>query len=159
MNNKMMMGLIGLVLLVILGGFVYMNMKSGSVEDVVVTPTTDIGQQPVVITEEPTMTIDETTQSVTNDQTVKEFNVDGSNFKFSVAEMKVNKGDTVKVTFNNVEGMHDWVVDEFNARTKQIQAGESETITFVADQTGTFEYYCSVGKHRQMGMVGNLIVE
>lgn len=154
-----MMGLIGLVLLVILGGFVYMNMKSGSVEDVVVTPTTDIGQQPVVITEEPTMTIDETTQSVTNDQTVKEFNVDGSNFKFSVAEMKVNKGDTVKVTFNNVEGMHDWVVDEFNARTKQIQAGESETITFVADQTGTFEYYCSVGKHRQMGMVGNLIVE
>ena len=155
----MMMGLIGLVLLVILGGFVYMNMKSGSVEDVVVTPTTDIGQQPVVITEEPTMTIDETTQSVTNDQTVKEFNVDGSNFKFSVAEMKVNKGDTVKVTFNNVEGMHDWVVDEFNARTKQIQAGESETITFVADQTGTFEYYCSVGKHRQMGMVGNLIVE
>ncbi|OGK55811.1 hypothetical protein A3J15_03875 [Candidatus Roizmanbacteria bacterium RIFCSPLOWO2_02_FULL_38_10] len=159
MNNKMMMGLIGLVLLVILGGFVYMNMKSGSVEDVVVTPTTDIGQQPVVITEEPTMTIDETTQSVTNDQTVKEFNVDGSNFKFSVAEMKVNKGDTVKVTFNNVEGMHDWVVDEFNARTKQIQAGELETITFVADQTGTFEYYCSVGKHRQMGMVGNLIVE
>ena len=155
----MMMGLIGLVLLVILGGFVYMNMKSGSVEDVVVTPTTDIGQQPVVITEEPTMTIDETTQSVTNDQTVKEFNVDGSNFKFSVAEMKVNKGDTVKVTFNNVEGMHDWVVDEFNARTKQIQAGELETITFVADQTGTFEYYCSVGKHRQMGMVGNLIVE
>ena len=154
-----MMGLIGLVLLVILGGFVYMNMKSGSVEDVVVTPTTDIGQQPVVITEEPTMTIDETTQSVTNDQTVKEFNVDGSNFKFSVAEMKVNKGDTVKVIFNNVEGMHDWVVDEFNARTKQIQAGESETITFVADQTGTFEYYCSVGKHRQMGMVGNLIVE
>jgi len=154
-----MMGLIGLVLLVILGGFVYMNMKSGSVEDVVVTPTTDIGQQPVVITEEPTMTIDETTQSVTNDQTVKEFNVDGSNFKFSVAEMKVNKGDTVKVTFNNVEGMHDWVVDEFNARTKQIQAGELETITFVADQTGTFEYYCSVGKHRQMGMVGNLIVE
>lgn len=90
---------------------------------------------------------------------VKTFNVDGDNFSFSLKEIKVKKGDTVKIVFNNKIGFHDWVVDEFNARTKQIQAGQSETIEFVADKTGTFEYYCSVGQHRANGMKGNLIVE
>lgn len=89
----------------------------------------------------------------------KEFTIEGSPFEFSVKEIQVKKGDTVKVTFVNKEGMHDWVVDEFNARTKQTQVGESDIVTFVADTAGTFEYYCSVGTHRQMGMVGKLVVE
>lgn len=89
----------------------------------------------------------------------KTFTVEGGNFTFSVKEMKVKKGDNVQVVFQNKEGFHDWILDEFNAKTKQIKAGETETIEFVADKIGTFEYYCSVGKHRQMGMVGKLIVE
>jgi plastocyanin len=89
----------------------------------------------------------------------KTFTVSGSNFAFDVKEMKVKKGDTVTVTFKNVDGMHDWKLDEFNAATQQIQAGAEETITFVADTAGTFEYYCSVGKHRANGMVGKFIVE
>jgi len=55
--------------------------------------------------------------------------------------------------------MHDFVVDEFGAKTDTLQTGQSDTITFVADKTGTFEYYCSVGNHRAMGMKGNLIVK
>ncbi len=89
----------------------------------------------------------------------KTFNVKGLNFSFDTKEIKVNKGDTVVIKFTNTEGFHDWVIDEFNARTKQIGEGKSETITFVADKAGTFEYYCSVGKHRAMGMKGNLIVQ
>ncbi len=89
----------------------------------------------------------------------KTFNVDGNNFSFSVSEIKVKKGDKVKIVFNNKVGFHDWVIDEFNARTPQIQAGQSATVEFVADKTGTFEYYCSVGQHRQMGMKGKLVVE
>lgn len=89
----------------------------------------------------------------------KTFNVEGSPFKFTVTEMKVKKGDTVKVTFTNKEGMHDWVIDEFKAKTAQLVAGKSETIQFVADKAGTFEYYCSVGNHRAQGMKGKLIVE
>ena len=90
---------------------------------------------------------------------VKEFTVEGTPFAFSETEIKVKQGDTVKITFVNKQGMHDWVVDEFSARTKQLQAGSSETISFVADKAGTFEYYCSVGNHRQQGMKGSLIVE
>ena len=92
-------------------------------------------------------------------ENTKAFTVTGSNFSFDVKEMKVKKGDTVKVTFKNAEGMHDWKVDEFSAATEQIGAGKEETVTFVADKVGTFEYYCSVGQHRKNGMVGKLIVE
>ncbi len=88
-----------------------------------------------------------------------EFTVTGKGLSFDLKEMKVKKGDKVKVTFINAEGFHDWVLDEFNVKTKQIAAGQSETVEFTADKTGTFEYYCSVGKHRQNGMFGKLIVE
>ena len=72
--------------------------------------------------------------------------------------MTVKKGDTVRVTFTNNEGFHDWVLDEFSARTPQIGAGKNATVEFVASKTGTFEYYCSVGSHRKMGMKGTLTV-
>lgn len=90
---------------------------------------------------------------------VKEFTVVGDDFSFDKKEIKVKEGDTVKIIFQNKKGFHDWVLDEFDARTKQLQAGSEETIEFVASKKGTYEYYCSVGKHRQMGMVGKLIVE
>ena len=87
------------------------------------------------------------------------FEVDASNFQFSVKEMRVKQGDRVRVVLSNVGGFHDWVIDEFNAFTPQIQLGEQAIVEFVADQKGTFEYYCSVGNHRAQGMVGTLIVE
>lgn len=90
--------------------------------------------------------------------TVQEFAVTGNSFTFSPSTMTVKKGETVRITFTNEEGFHDWKIDEFNAATKQISAGVSETIEFVADQSGSFEYYCSVGSHRAMGMKGTLTV-
>ena len=90
---------------------------------------------------------------------VKTFEIEASSFKFSEPEIRVKQGDTVRIVLENEGGIHDWVVDEFNARTKQLKSGETETIEFVASKKGTFEYYCSVGQHRQNGMVGNLIVE
>ena len=85
--------------------------------------------------------------------------ISGTNFKFDVKEIKVKKGDTVTINFKSAGGFHDWTVDEFNAKTNRVNNGESTSVTFTADQTGTFEYYCSVGNHRALGMVGILIVE
>lgn len=90
---------------------------------------------------------------------VKTFTVEGTSFAFAPSVIKVKKGDTVRIVFNNKAGFHDWVLDEFDAATKQISAGTTDTIEFVADKAGEFEYYCSVGSHRQMGMVGTLVVE
>src|SRR3989338_6726741 len=88
--------------------------------------------------------------------TTKTFEVTGEPFMFTPAEIRVKVGDTVRINFTNKAGMHDWVIDEFSARTKVLQAGQSETIEFVAEQAGTFEYYCSVANHRAQGMVGKL---
>ena len=89
----------------------------------------------------------------------KEFTIDASNYAFSQTELRVNEGDRVTITLTNSEGFHDWVIDEFNSATDRIQAGETTSVTFVADEAGTYEYYCSVGNHRAQGMVGTLVVE
>ena len=99
------------------------------------------------------------------------YNIVGTNFEFDVKEMRVKKGDEITVVLAVEDGFHDWAIDGFELRhddgiqngntigTKQIRAGESSTVTFIADKVGEFEYYCSVGNHRELGMVGKLIVE
>lgn len=93
------------------------------------------------------------------DENVKSFTVVGSNFSFSPTSLTVNKGDMVRITFKNDNGLHDFVLDEFNIKTAVINGGEEQVVEFVADKAGSFEYYCSVGQHRQMGMKGTLTVQ
>lgn len=85
--------------------------------------------------------------------------VSGVNFAFDVPEIRVKEGDTVTINFTSAEGFHDWVVDEFDAATERVRDGGQTSVTFVAGAAGTYEYYCSVGNHRALGMVGTLIVE
>ena len=97
------------------------------------------------------------------DSDVVTFRITASHLRFFLdgvesPELRVKQGDTVRIEFVNEEGFHDWKLDEFMAATKQMAAGNSETIEFVADTKGTFEYYCSVGQHRANGMFGKLIV-
>lgn len=93
------------------------------------------------------------------DASVKEFTVTGSNFAFDPATMTVQKGDKVRVVFKNADGFHDFRIDELGVATKKIKGGAEEAVEFTADKAGTFEYYCSVGSHRAMGMNGTLIVQ
>lgn len=95
---------------------------------------------------------------------VKTFVLNGGNFYFEMdgrkaPELRVKKGDKVRIEFTALEGFHDWVVDEFGAVTGRVKEGESTFVEFTADQEGSFEYYCSVGSHRANGMVGTLVVE
>ncbi len=99
-----------------------------------------------------------TTEESAENVQAKEFSIDATNFSFAPKNLTVNKGDTVKITLTRKLGMHDLKIDEFGVATKVLKAGESDTVTFVADKTGTFEFYCSVGTHREMGMVGTLTV-
>lgn len=108
--------------------------------------------------EETKKTIEEQAEKITGDK-VKTFVVTGKPFEFDPKEIRVKQGDTVKIEFRNTEGFHDLTIDEFNVKTDQIQAGQSDSIEFVAQEKGTFEFFCGVGNHRAMGMVGKLIVE
>ena len=94
----------------------------------------------------------------------KIFVVTGGRFSFIIdgevnPDMVVNQGDLVRIEFINDDSMpHDWVIDEFDAATEIIRTGESSIIEFVADTSGEYEYYCTVGSHRAQGMYGRFIV-
>jgi nitrite reductase (NO-forming) len=161
-SMNMTMVLVAVVVLVLLGGgaYYYMNQKSQ------MAPAREQNQsmQPTKMqaTEAPSMapTTSATSQSAAMPSgKVVEVTVKGQNYSFTPNQITVKKGDTVKVTFMNTGGFHDFILDEFNVKTKTIKDGESDTVQFVADKAGTFEFYCGVGQHRQMGMKGNLIVQ
>jgi nitrosocyanin len=144
MNNTLIT--IVIIVVLVLGGF-FLFQKKG------VAPVDDPDPGAKVDTTMPVPGSD-----VEETLVVKEFSVDAAPFSFTPSTMTVNKGDTVKITVKNTKGTHDLKIDEFEASTRILNVGENETISFVADKTGTFEYYCSVGNHRAMGMVGTLIV-
>lgn len=89
----------------------------------------------------------------------KTFTVEGGNYYFTPSQITVNKGDKVKIIFKNSGGHHDFVIDEFKVATDRIDDGQTATVEFTADKSGAFQYYCSVGNHRSMGMQGTLTVK
>jgi plastocyanin len=140
--------IIGLVVIIVLaGGGYYYFTKSA----------TPVLEEEVMVSGMPVPTEEGAGVVEMEVMNVVEFTVEGKNFAFTPSLLSVKKGDTVKITFKNTGGFHDFVIDEFNVRTKQLQSGE-ETVEFVADKAGQFEYYCSVGQHRAMGMKGTLTV-
>ncbi len=90
---------------------------------------------------------------------LREFTLDMTDYSFGAEEIRVRKGDTVRITLNNVSGFHNFVINEFSIKSSEIKEGNSEVIEFVADKVGTFEYYCGIGDHRLQGMRGKLIID
>lgn len=102
----------------------------------------------------------------TSDAPVKEFvmtsfyeMVDGKPApQYSVKEIKVKKGDKVRVKVTNTKGGHDFKIDEFEVYA-DTPLNQEVVIEFIADKTGEFTYYCTKPGHRQNGHWGTLIVE
>jgi len=167
MNNRILM--IAVVVLVIIGAGAFLLTKNSTSTMPAANPTPTQAMMKAVETTTPTASPSEAmkvsgTPSPSDAMkattgSVKELTVSGSNFKFAPATLSVKKGDTVKLTFTSSGGMHDLVIDEYNVKTKVIPSGQSETVTFVADKAGKFDYYCSVSNHRAMGMQGTLTVQ
>lgn len=89
----------------------------------------------------------------------KEVIVSGKNFSFTPNKIVLKKGETTVITFKNTGGFHNFIVDELNIETPIIPSGENAKVTITPEKIGTFEFYCSVGNHRAMGMKGTLIVQ
>jgi len=156
MNNRIIVLVV--LIIVLVGGFLYIKSYRTSPVDsmnssemtVIDTPAPQNVVEPIATTT--------ATSTATTAKAVRSFTILGSNYAFAPKQLLAKKGDTVTITFQNQSGFHDLHIDAFNVATKQIAAGKSETVTFVATKSGTFEYYCSVGNHRAMGMVGTLTV-
>lgn len=149
MNRNLLIGLVVASLLLALGLFLYNQSKSQS------TPA-DTEVAPVI---DSTPSSAPSSESTSSAAPAREIIVTGSPFKFDPATIKVKNGETIKIVFKNAKGMHDFTINELNVKTPVIQAGQDSTVEFTASKTGSFEYYCSVGNHRDQGMKGTLIVE
>lgn len=144
--------LIAAVIVIILGaGYYAFSQKTGTPEDIA-TP-------PQVVVESPApapVAAPATTTTAT--PAVKEFTITNKGFAYSEKVITVQKGDRVKITYTNGGGTHDLRIDGYNVGTAVIKGDTSESFEFVADKAGDFEFFCSVGNHRAMGMKGTFTV-
>lgn len=146
-------------LVLLLGaGYYFMNQKT-KVATKDVTRTTE---QPV-IGENVNETVVEETGTVEtaeeNEDGTQSLTVEGGMFYFKPNKIIVKKDQPVEITFKNVEGMHDFVIDELNVKSETIAAGKTTTVEFTPTKVGEFQFYCSIADHKAKGMVGTLIVE
>lgn len=86
--------------------------------------------------------------------------ISGSEFAFTPASITTKVGQPVTLTFKN-EGKypHNLSISDLNVQTKTINPGESDSVTFTPDKTGSFTYICTVPGHADKGMKGTLTVE
>lgn len=156
-NNMVIFGGI-IVFLLLLGGGAFLLSNNAGKNDQA-RQAMDQQNTPSQVTEVPTTTpTGGTVEGAMSDGEETTIQVEGGGFYFKPNEIRVKKGERVKIVFTNAGGVHNFVIDEFNVASDKISSGQT-TVEFTPDKTGTFEFYCSVGNHRQMGMKGNLIVE
>lgn len=161
MQKGIIIGLVLVLAVAIIGGGIWLASRSQTAPSTAmpVPETTNTNQEETIVTPtETTLPVDRTTTTTAAGKIV-EVVINASNFKFAPTKIEVNKGDTVKLTLKSAGSSHDFVIDELEVATSELGDGEEEEIEFVAEKVGTFEFYCSVGNHRKMGMVGSLVVK
>lgn len=77
---------------------------------------------------------------------------------FSLKEIRVKKGDKVRIKITNTKGMHDFTIDELGI-AQELPLNKEVGVAFVAGEAGSFTYYCSKPGHKAKGQWGTLIVE
>ncbi len=162
--NKQVMIIVGVLVVATIGvgGFYVMglNQASSTPKDAETMTTIDEQVDDSMVKESSTSGDKMTASDGAMIEEVVEIEVSSEGLAFTPKEIRVKAGSKVRLTYNNTKGTHDFVIDEFvGAKTKQISAGQSDTVEFVADKTGEYEFYCSIPGHRAAGMKGVFIVE
>jgi cytochrome c oxidase subunit 2 len=65
-----------------------------------------------------------------------------SRFSFNPSEISVKKGEPVKVMIQSQDVSHGLVIEDLGIRT-EVKKGQTATITFTPETTGTFEGKCA----------------
>lgn len=108
-----------------------------------------------------------------------------SDFSFEPKTIEVQAGQQLTISMENTGAIeHDFVIMEVPMEAMDVHeeeeeeghsmeemglekepalhmaahAGESDSLTFVPTQPGTYEFFCSIPGHKEAGMVGSLIV-
>ena len=100
-----------------------------------------------------------TTSTESQEESVVNINMVAKKWEFIPSEIKVKKGDKIKLTIYSEDVAHGIILPEFDVNL-QFQPGETREVEFIADKVGIFTFSCNVfcGEGHG-GMVGRLIVE
>ncbi len=105
-------------------------------------------------------TISVGTNQTAPDNSSKEFTVTAKEFSLTPTKLAVNKGEKVRIWFvNDGASEHNINIPEFNLKSDYIASGEKTFLEFEPINTGTFQFYCGVGGHKDLGMQGSIIVQ
>jgi len=80
---------------------------------------------------------------------------------YSVEELNIEEGQTVEFIYTHEAGQHDLVLE--NSEGEEVastdvltEEGESDSFTYTFEDADDYEFFCSVGTHRQAGMEGTI---
>ncbi len=81
-------------------------------------------------------------------------------YAFAPNVIRVAPGTQVTIQLTNVGQIeHDFTFEEADLEVA-VELGETVEFTFTApSQPGTYEFFCGVSGHKDLGMVGNVMVE
>lgn len=118
----------------------------------------DVDDTDVAVPSEiPTDVTDENTVQVSPETKIS---ITSLSYKYEPNVIEAKPGEIIQLTVNNAEGVHDFVIDELNVKSTKLDGAGTDQVTFTIPEDievgTTYEFYCSVGKHREMGMVGTL---
>ena len=90
---------------------------------------------------------------------VAEFTLTAKQWEFVPAEIRVKKGQQVKLTITSADVTHGFSLPDFTIN-RNLEPGKATVIEFVPDRAGTFTFACSVlcGTGHP-SMKGKLVVE
>jgi len=75
--------------------------------------------------------------------TERTFHVEAGDFAYSPAVLHVNTGDEVTIELVSTDVVHGLYVDGYNVSV-EADPGQPATLSFIADNSGTFRLRCSV---------------
>jgi len=83
-----------------------------------------------------------------------------ANGNMSPMVIRVKKGDLVRLRLTSEDVSHGFRIKELDVKIFPIEPGKFKTIEFVAEEAGTFDFFCNIVCSPRHGeMRGQLIVE
>ena len=87
-------------------------------------------------------------------------NVEMKDIAFAEKELTVPANSEITINLTNTgASSHNFNIDDLTVVSGDYQAGQTGTVTFTTGAPGEYEYYCNIPGHKEVGMVGKLIVQ
>lgn len=146
MNNKIL--ILAVAIIVIAGGIYFFAREKDNVRNSI----KEAEENMVVEAENPTTPNAPVVPEITNETApetailtpeIKEFNITARRFVFEPDNIRVKKGDAVKLNITSVDVTHGFSISEFGVNAN-LEPGKMTIVEFVASKSGTFTFFCSV---------------